>query len=261
MKTARLAGAFLVLAAALIACGPPKYVNYWSYWRDWRGTVPWGWNVMTDTGASGFASTNLIGPFAPEFFLGEPSFGVRYYPYRMPHTLPDGSLEYFRSADDYIKKTLVDVYGGSCAAFTDKPQPYSGSDSCALVDDSKDHKAVGQPDEIEVGIPGQKRKAKHFVVFSPALAPKGARYGVGIDPSTKQRIIPRLHEYIVIPLDAGFYVLVYPATQRGFEVYKPQFNALVNSFLIAKDGPAGASTGASFAPPPASAPAAAKTGQ
>jgi len=41
-------------------------------------------------------------------------------------------------------------------------------------------------------------------------------------------------------LKKGFYVLIYPATREGFEAFEPQFNNLIHSFKIVKEGPDGA---------------------
>jgi hypothetical protein len=235
MNLKRLGAAALVGCSLLLGCSPPKYVLYWSIWRDWRSAVPWGWNIRTDEEAPDFASTNLIGPFAPEFYLGAPSFGVRWYRNNSKHTLPDGLVEYYRDADDYIERTLEDIYpGGEVVTVpkeADKAPVISGMD--------------------EVYLAG--RKAKHFVVAHTIAAPDNVRYGVGTDKRTKNRFIERLHEYVVLQLDAGFYVLVYPATSMGYHLFRKEFHNFVGKFHIATDGPKGAPLGASAETPAAAA--------
>lgn len=236
IKPKSLVAAVLLGAACLSACSPPKYVNYWSLWRDWRAAVPWGWNIRTDQDGATFASTNLTGPFAPEFYLGVPSIGVRWYQNHGAHRLPDGLVEYYRDGDDFIEQTLTAVYPDS-----------------RLV--SKKAKEDPEPAEIrEVPVAG--RKAKNFTVLSEIKAPKDARYGVLVDPATKERGISRLHEYVVLQLKTGFYVIVYPATVRGYDLFKPQFNAFVKSFHVAKEGPAGAAPAAAEPSQPEAEPAA-----
>ncbi|MDE2237718.1 MAG: hypothetical protein KGK30_07505, partial [Elusimicrobia bacterium] len=206
------------LAAVLGGCSTPKYASYHSIWGDWRADVPYHWNVMTDHEGTHFAVTNLIGPFEPSFYLGAPSFSVGYHQYNTAHRLPDGMVEDYSSVDDYIAQMLRDVYGPNYE----------------LVSSLKGHHHDPQGiDEIYVS----GRKAKHFTVLSPTPVPAATKWGTSVNPSTGQLGVVRLHEYAVLPLSKGFYVLVYPATREGFDLYKKQFNALLNSFKVLKEGP------------------------
>lgn len=225
MRPSRLAPVVLAVAA-LFACSPPKYVPYTSINGDWKSVVPWHWNVMTDQEKGSFASTNFIGPFDPEFYLGAPSFGVRWHAYKRVHRLPDGLVEHYESVDDYVDQMLKAVYG---------PDRH-------IVDGDEPSREV-PIGELEV----DKRKAKHFVVLSPVPVPNGTQWGTSVDPDTGRLVNVRLHEYVVIPLEKGFYVLVYPATLKGYKYYRPQFNALVHGFKIVKDGPEAPAAAASSA--------------
>ena len=83
-------------------------------------------------------------------------------------------------------------------------------------------------------------KAKHFIVVSPVKVPKGRQWGVRQDAATKDRFNIRQHAYVVIPMDRGFYVIIYPATRDGFTIFEKQYNQVLNSFEPLTDGPAGA---------------------
>jgi hypothetical protein len=202
----------------VVACGPPKYVNYTSIQGDWSSSVPWAWNVMTDSDGARFASTTFLGPFEPEFYLGAPSLSVRWHAYNSSHKLRDGLVESYSSADDYIKQMLANVYGPDYELVSDKdikqPQPVS-----------------------EVLIGG--RKAKHFVVLSSVAVPPSTKWGTSIDPESGRLVNVRRHAYTILPLDKGFYVIVYPATNEGYGLYVKQYNNLVNSFKPLKEGPSG----------------------
>jgi hypothetical protein len=93
------------------------------------------------------------------------------------------------------------------------------------------------PREIE--LPAAGRKAVNFVVVSAAPASKSAHWGVGADARTGEPVNVREHAYVVIPMETGFYVLIYPATRQGYALYEPHFNELVNTFLPLKEGPDG----------------------
>ena len=206
----------LIGAFAVAACSPPKYVPYKSIHGDWTTFVPWGWNVMTDEEKGTFTSTNFIGPFEPEFFLGAPSFSVRWHAYKRAHRLPDGLVEYYETADDYIRQMLRGVYG---------PQYH-------LVDEGN---PAREAPISAVKVAG--RSAKHFAVLSAVPVPPKTQWGTSIDPDTNRIVNVRLHEYLVVPMEKGFYVLVYPATLKGFKLYQQQFNALVHGFTTLQDGP------------------------
>ncbi|OGR90521.1 MAG: hypothetical protein A3J74_03430 [Elusimicrobia bacterium RIFCSPHIGHO2_02_FULL_57_9] len=193
----------LIAAAGVIwACTPPKYVAYVSRQNDFKCSAPWGWSVMSEKEGTRYANTTFIGPFAPEFYLGAPSLSVRWHAYSYPHRLADGVLEMYSSADDYIRQMINNVYG---------PQ-------AELLEPVHD---------IFVA----KRKAKHFVVLAPAPAPEGRQWGTVLDAQSNKPVNLRQHAYVIVPMQQGFYVLVYPATREGFKLYEPHFNQLVNTFL------------------------------
>lgn len=217
MKRLRLALVGLA-AAAVASCGPPKYVPYKSIQGDWSTVVPYAWDVMTDQEDKTFANTNFIGPFDPEFFLGAPSFSVRWYSYKKAHRLRDGLIEYYSNADDFIEQMLRGVYG---------PDYH-------LVNEENPSRETPVTDAKVDG-----RAAKHFTVLSAAAVPPNTQWGTSTDPDSGRLVNVRLHEYLVVPLEKGFYVLVYPATLKGFKYYKPQFNAFARGFKILSDGPQG----------------------
>jgi hypothetical protein len=43
-----------------------------------------------------------------------------------------------------------------------------------------------------------------------------------------------------VPMDDGFYVLTYPATERGYENFLDKFAGLMGSFMPGTAGPGGA---------------------
>lgn len=214
MNGRKAASTGLLAAGALLlfACAPPKYTEYTSLRRDFKASVPWAWQVMTDEEGRHYTNTNFIGPFEPEFYLGAPSLSVRWYAYSYPHRLPDKTVEIYSSADDYIQRTLETVYG---------PAPHLRQ----------------PPHDIELSAAG--RKGRHLVVLSPVPVPEGTQWGTSIDVETKKLVNLREHAYVVVPLKRGFYVLIYPATRDGFRLYEPQFNQLVNTFQPLTDGPGG----------------------
>ena len=108
---ARRLSAVLLLAFSAAACNPPKYAAYESVAKDYTVSVPWGWQVMTDQQDTDFTQAAFIGPFDPDFYLGAPSLSVRWYRRYRPHRLTDGRLEMYGGADDFIKQTLLQVYG------------------------------------------------------------------------------------------------------------------------------------------------------
>jgi hypothetical protein len=69
--------------------------------------------------------------------------------------------------------------------------------------------------------------------------PSTMNFGVSSDRGGKQSVVLRQHAYVVVPMDTGFYVLIYPATRSGYPKYEDRFNNLVNKFRTLKDGPAG----------------------
>lgn len=207
-----------VLAGALLAagCSYPKYATYTSLNKDYKCGVPYVWNVKTDQEGTDFTNATFIGPFEKDFYLGVPTLSVRWYGNYKPHRLTDGMLEMYSGPDDFISQTLNNVYG---------PEPVF----------HKDHEQDPDIDEILVG----GRKAKHFVVVSPSRVPKDRHYGVSVEVRSGDLVNLRQHAYVVVPMDSGFYVLVYPATRQGYKLYEKEFNFLVHSFTPLKDGPAG----------------------
>ncbi|MDX6768547.1 MAG: hypothetical protein SF051_03380 [Elusimicrobiota bacterium] len=205
-----------LLAAALVsvaACSPPKYVSYRSVNRDFTAAVPWGWQVMTDQEGDGtaFAHVNFIGPFDPSFYLGVPSMSVRWYRNFWPRKMRDGRLEMYASPDDFIKRTLAEVYGPEYQL----PTP------------------VKDIDLRQSGL-----KARLFVVLSRVPVPAETRNGVEIDESGVTYNV-RQHAYVVVPMGDGFYVLTYPATRGGYDKYDANFNQMVSTFLPITRGPGG----------------------
>lgn len=218
-------GSRCLLAGALtfLGCGPPKYVGYASKHGDWKASVPWGWNVMTDEEEGHFKNTTLIGPFEPEFYLGAPSFSVRWHAYGKSHRLRDGLVESYANADDYIAQMLANVY----------------SPEYQLVA-GEDYHRLRPVSEVFVSPPSASgRKAKHFVVLSPVPVPAGTKWGTSVDPESGRLANVRLHAYTVVPLEKGFYVIVYPATRDAYALYEKQYSHFVNTFTLLKDGPDG----------------------
>jgi hypothetical protein len=202
----------LLLGVALLAgaCSPPKYAHYTSVKRDWQADVPWAWNIITENDGSTYGNTAVIGPFDPDFYLGAPSFQVRWYSYSSPHKMRDGEYELYSSVDNFIQQTLELTYGVN--------------------------REFKQPVH-DIDVAG--RNAKHFVVLSSRPAPKWAKWGTSINNADHSVGILREHAYVVLPLTRGFYVLIYPATQAGYKLYEKNFNELVHSFNPLTEGPDG----------------------
>ena len=192
------------------ACKPPKYIKYMSESGDFSTEVPWGWSVYLDRQGDDYYNYTFVGPFEPEFHRGVPTLQVRWYGKDRIHSLPDGALEAYASPEDFVAKTLRDVYGSE-RVLTQEP-----------------HK---------ISVAGW--AATHFVVVSPMPVPSTMNFGVSSDRAGKQSVVLRQHAYAVVPMDNGFYVLIYPATRAGFSKYEDRFNNLVNKFAALKDGPAG----------------------
>lgn len=209
MRLRQLAPFVLSLILGAAGCGPPKYVSYKSIHGDWKTTVPWGWNVITDDENTTYSATTFLGPFDPDFFLGIPSFSVRWHANGVPHQLRGGSAEIYSDADDYIRQTIRDVYG--------------------------QNSKVTQTELVT----RENRKVKQIIVESPVEVPKTSRWGVSEDQATKKIYNFRHHVYVVLPLEHGFYVLVYPATKDGYKLYEKQFNAFTASFVVLTEGPSG----------------------
>ncbi|MDE1977046.1 MAG: hypothetical protein KGL04_04850 [Elusimicrobia bacterium] len=222
-KAPAFLSAALLLVSALAGCAP-KYATYASVNGDFRCLAPWRWKVITAHEGTHYTDTTFIGPFDPKFYLGAPSLSIRWYRDYASHRLGDGSLEMYSGPDDYIRQTLRNVYGPE----SQLAQPMN--------------------EVLVAGLP-----AKHFVVLSEAPAPAGARWGVLTDQTTGKRFVPQKHAYVVVPVPDGFYVLIYPATDPGYADHLAQFNTMVNTFFLAKDGPAGQAlaSGSGFSGAPA----------
>lgn len=203
-----------LLACAVLAagCEPPKYVEYHSELGDYTCAVPYGWNVYFDRQENAFTSYTFVGPFDPDFFLGLPSLSVRWHANFKVHRLRDGSAEIYASADDYVRRTLDEVYGSKRQMIQEVHR---------------------------VAVSGW--EGRHFIVESMAEVPDKFNYGVEEAASSAgpKTAVARRHAYVILPMDNGFYVLVYPATRGGFEKYEKQFNHLVNTFKVHTDGPGG----------------------
>jgi hypothetical protein len=214
----------LAAAGALLAgCNPPKYVPYFSPQGDYQVEVPWGWNIIVDSEGTHFTHVNFIGPFDPNFYLGVPSLSVRWYNYNIAHRLPDGLVEIYASADEYIKYLLESVYWPK-------------------------YELVHPVHNINMD--GGRLTAKHFIVLSATPADPQAVHGIEQDVEANRNINVRRHAYVVVPMTRGFYVLVYPATRQGYSYDEPQFNQLVNSFRPLSEGPGGPRSPRRLSPPP-----------
>lgn len=201
-----------VLAAALfaVACKPPKYIRYTSESGDFNAQVPWGWSVYLDRQRDDYYNYTFVGPFEQDFHRGVPTLQVRWYGKNSVRTIPGGEIEAYSSPENFVERTLRDLYGPQRSM---KVEPH------------------------KIAVSGW--QATHFVVVSPMEVPGTMRFGVSEEVGTKKSVVVRQHAYVVVPMDSGFYVLIYPATRAGFEKYEERFNNLVNTFRAMKDGPGG----------------------
>jgi hypothetical protein len=223
-------GTALVALLLLSACKPPKYALYTSLDRDYSANVPFAWEVLTDSeGLEAFRHANFIGPYSAEFFRGAPSFSIRWYGNRKIRTLPNGGVESYADADDFISRTIRNVYGPEHSLYWQPTEAKPGGEPCG-----KNLKTCLL--EAKVGA-NKDLPAKIFLIVSP-LEVQLNHIGAAEDEKGRQ-INPRKHEYVVLPREKGFYVLTYPATVAGYPKYKKQFNQLVNSFRLMKEGPLG----------------------
>lgn len=224
MRT-RALRSFVVAAAFLAACSPPQYTTYKSVSSDFSVAVPWGWNVIAEADHDAFSEVKFIGPFDADFYLGAPSLSVRWYKRYRAHALRDGSLEMYSSADDFIAQLMRQVYG---------------KDSVLLGAGKVMDKHVvldGKQGIPEVTLPESGLQAKYFAVLSPAPAAAGTLGAVkDVDGNWHNM---RYHEYAIVPMDGGFYVLCYPATQIGHDKAIKFFNNLAASFHPYTAGPGG----------------------
>lgn len=227
----------MIRAAALLAllllpgCKPPKYALYTSLDRDYSVNVPFAWEVLADQeGEEAFRHANFIGPYSADFFRGAPSFSIRWYGNRKTRRLPNGGVEVYSGADDFIGQTLRRVYGPEYMLYWQPTEAKPGGEPCG-----RDLKTCLL--EAKIGA-NKDLPAKILLIVSPLEVQLNH---IGAAEDEKGRLInPRKHEYVVLPRERGFYVLTYPATVAGYPKYKRQFNQLVNSFRLLKEGPAGA---------------------
>lgn len=219
----------VALAGVLGACRS-KYAVYMPLTRDYQVAVPFAWGVVWEASGNDFTHANFIGPFDPRFFRGAPSFSVRWYRRAAGHQLADKSIEGYVSADDFIAQTLSRVYGPEYQLWS-QPTPKEPEG----VPCGRDASCIASVTPKLAGV-----ESKLFLVVSADRIPPGRSHFGAAQDEKGDTINPRKHEYVVIPMDDGFYVLTYPATTAGYGKYKPQFNYLVNSFMPLKKGPGGA---------------------
>jgi len=222
---ARRLSAVLLLALAA-GCNPPKYATYESINKDYTAAVPWGWQVVTDQQDNDFAQATFIGPFDPDFYLGAPSLSVRWYRRYRPHRLSDGRLEMYAGPDDFIKQTLSIVYGPEYVLLTLDGRPsYDNAKRTEIIPD--------------IVLKNSGLKAKAFAVESAVPAPEQNRWGISAQTGTDKPFVLRKHAYVVVPIEDGFYVLTYPATERGYQNFLDKFAGLMGSFMPVSAGPGG----------------------
>lgn len=226
-----LSRAFVVvaLAGALSACRG-KYAVYMPLTRDYQVAVPFAWSVIWEASGDDFTHANFVGPFDPRFFRGAPSFSVRWYRRMGRHKLADGSVEGYISADDFISQTLSRVYGPEYQLWNQPTPKETEGTPCG-----RDASCIVTFKPLNAGT-----EAKIFLVVSADQIPPGRSHFGAARDEKGDTINPRKHEYVVIPMEEGFYVLTYPATTVGYPKFKPQFNYFFNTFTPLKKGPGGA---------------------
>ncbi|MBI3506905.1 MAG: hypothetical protein HY059_18865 [Proteobacteria bacterium] len=223
-RLGRLVGA-LAIASALASCKPPKHVKFTSYHGDFACEVPWGWAVIQDRVAKDYTNVTFTGPFEPMFYRGLPSFSLRWYRTNTPHRLPDGAYETYKDHEDFTRQMLTEVYAP-------EGKMWGGAD--AELREALSRQEV-LPTFQRIRVSGW--EAYYFVMFNEAAPAKNAVYGV-VGDGTK-RVIEERHAYVLLPMDGGFYVLIYPATRDGFPKYKSAFFRVVKSFRVLTKGPGG----------------------
>ncbi len=216
----------VVLLAFAAGCNSPKYAAYESINKDYTASVPWGWQVMTDQQDNDFSQATFIGPFDPDFYLGAPSLSVRWFRLYRRHRLTDGRLEMYDGADDFIKQTLAQVYGPEYVLLT-----LNGKVS---YDNEKRSEVIPEITLKQSGL-----KARAFTVESAVRVPEANKWGISADSKTGKAFVLRKHAYVVVPVEDGFYVLTYPATDRGYEKFLDKFAGLIGSFMPRTAGPGG----------------------
>jgi hypothetical protein len=218
---------FAALAALAAGCSPPKFATYRSVSKDFTVSVPWGWNVLADADHDSFAEARFIGPFDVDFYLGAPTLSVRWYKNYRVRALRGGGVEMYADADDFIRQTVTQVYGKNAYLFGVGSEPPEMRPVISL----------NQIPEITLRDSGL--TAKYFSVLSPT--PPSWNVTIGTVQDEKGRPYnQRYHEYVVVPIEDGFYVLTYPATLRGHDKGMPMFRQLIGSFHPYTAGPGGA---------------------
>lgn len=212
----------VAVVVALAGCINPPYTAYRSPWGDWTCSVPTGWTVKIDGEDTHYTNVTFIGGFDPDFYLGAVSMSVRWHSYDRTHQLPDGLLEAYTSVEDYYRQMLRVVYGPTVNQ--DYMLPLAKSPDDPLQD---------------INLPSAGLTGKHFIVLSPVAVPKKTVWGTSIDKKADKVVVIRQHAYVLVPMENGFYVIVYPATKDGFRRFEKQFVRIVNTFRPLKHGPAG----------------------
>ncbi|MBI5624126.1 MAG: hypothetical protein HY924_10130 [Elusimicrobia bacterium] len=219
-------GGFLAACAAAGGCLFPEYHAYTSPFNDFTCEVPYGWSVKTDREDDHFTNVTFIGGFDPEFYLGAPSMSVRWHAADRIHKLPNGLLEMYSDSEDYIRQMLRSVYG-----------PEVNKDYTLDLPDGNPDNAIRTINLKTANLP-----ARFFVVNSPTKVPPGWTWGVSVDRKDKRSAsLIRKHAYALVPMEGGFYVIVYPATRDGYSKHEKQFRVLLGSFKPLTHGPAGPS--------------------
>ena len=210
--------------ATLVACSPPKYAKYKSIGGDFTVSAPWDWNVITDSGGDAFSQVSFIGPFDADFYLGSPSLSIRWYRDYRTHRMRDGRLEMYADGDDFVKQMIHQVYGDDSVLYGTGRREDGGRE------------IISKPEEIVLKDSGL--TATYFGILSPTPAPAANKWGVDKDEEGRPINI-RMHDYAVVPMEDGFYVLCYPATMRGYDKAVELFRALLNTFHPYTAGPGG----------------------
>lgn len=204
----------VVLAVLCAGCRPQKYASFGSPWGDYRCDAPRGWRVVEESQGEDYAAVTLAGDLDPDFYLGTPSFSIRWHAHGRPRRLPGGGVEVYASAEDYLERMPREVYGPG----------------------------VVELERERISVSG--RDCVHLRLFSPAPAPSWRRYGIAEEEGTGRAVNLRDHSYVVVPGRAGFHVIIYPATRQGYPKLRDRFFRLVNTFHAVKDGPGGSLVGA-----------------
>ena len=142
----------------------------------------------------------------------------------------DGRLEMYSGTDDFIKQILSKVYGPEYVLMS--------------LDGQLSYKRGPKGESVEVipelTLKQSGLKARAFIVESATPAPEANKWGISAQAGTGKAFVLRKHAYVVVPIEGGFYVLTYPATDRGYENFVDRFAGLMGSFMPRTAGPAGA---------------------